>query len=106
VTHVVVRRVALGLSAVCVSAATLFAWIANRSVPPAPGVQAASPAPTAGARLFEAQCAGCHPIEQLRETLGRAPDRQIRRREVEVFLAAHGTTTADEDRAIVEYLMR
>jgi hypothetical protein len=97
--HVVVTRVSLALGAVFVTAACVFAWLANRPAPrPAP------PAASMVAQLFESRCASCHSVEEMLRVLREAPDPQAKRRELETFLTSHGEATAEEDRAILDYL--
>ena len=82
------------------AAAGLFAWwVRGASVHPA-----GPPRTPQGAALYEQYCARCHAGDDLAGALrtGGAP----KRAEWESFLRDHGRATADEDRAILDYLAR
>lgn len=82
------------------AAAGLFAWWVGEEP-----VRLVEPPRTAqGAALYEQYCARCHMGDDLAGTLrtGGAP----KRAEWESFLRDHGRASADEDRAILDYLAR
>jgi mono/diheme cytochrome c family protein len=95
----------LALAAVFVAIAVGFGRLANR--PPASFGEPVPGAPAAanGAQLFETYCASCHTVEELRRVASRRSDRGRTRIELERFLEKHGDGSAEQDRAIVAYLM-
>jgi len=99
--HVTVRRAALLLGSVFLVCAGLFASLVSREPAAAP---ASLPAPgPAGAALFQTYCAACHTVESLRPFV-TGPD--VRRDELEAFLADHGDASGEDDRLILDYLSR
>ena len=99
--HVSVRRLARALAAGFLVAAAAFAWIAGRS---APTVSGAGPEGASGGLVFDAHCALCHQVDDLLVPLRAADDVPAALRNLEVFLATHGDTSADDDRLIRVYL--
>ena len=94
------RRAAVLVAIAIVAAAGLFAWWVRED-----GTQVAGPPPAArGAELYEQYCARCHTGDDLAGALraGGSP----KRAEWESFLLDHGRASADEDRAILDYLAR
>lgn len=92
-----------GLIAVFAGATMLFAWSASRQIPPVAG-RIGLTAAAAGARLFDAHCAGCHDAAALHRDVTASPDPAARLREWSELLTSHGAASAEEDRAILEYL--
>jgi mono/diheme cytochrome c family protein len=103
-----VRLTTCGVAGLIAIAAVVFGWrAAPRDV--APPVSAGTPARPAtvapsGAGLFERHCGGCHTAGDLARGLRAAPDPAARRAAVMQFLESHGSATADEDRAVLDYL--
>jgi mono/diheme cytochrome c family protein len=95
--HTAVTRVVLGLAALLVAAAVLFAWLA------AP--RAADAAAPDGEALFRGACARCHTASELALGLRRAGDRPAAVSRLLELLVDHGSTSTAEDRAIAEYLV-
>ena len=102
--HELVTRAALGLCTLLLCAALLFARIT------APASQAAppdrEPADDPGAALFALHCAGCHETAEMVDVLNAGSDRASAEEDMRSFLAAHGGSSAEEDRAIVAWLAR
>lgn len=98
--HVIVSRVSVLLTLLLLAAAVLFVQL----VTPARDSRRAQAAatPPSGSRLFEAHCASCHTLDDLRAPF--ADGSAARRLELERFLADHGDASRDDDRAIVEYV--
>lgn len=97
-----VRMFVIALAALLAAIAVGFGWLANREPTPSSGEPAVA---ANGAQLFETYCASCHTVEAMRRVASGRTDRERTRVELERFLEAHGDASADEDRAIVAYLM-
>ena len=92
-----------GLIAIFAVAAMLFAWVASRQHPSVAGGIDPTAA-GAGAELFDVHCVGCHDAAVLHLALAASPDPAARLREWSELLTSHGTASAEEDGAILEYL--
>lgn len=57
-----------------------------------------------GAQLFATYCALCHKPAELARRLQDAADSEAARADMATFLARHGRSNADADRAIINYL--
>jgi len=105
-THVTVTRATFTFSGALAVLAVAFGCLANR--PPAttpPAAPAASTAPHPGEELFAAYCTGCHTIDEAIAFVRARPDAVTARRDLTTLLASHADTTADQDTAIVDYLV-
>jgi len=111
--HVVVPRVALGISLALVAASLLFARArsaGSRSRPfrireDASETIDAGLDRVAGERLFQRHCASCHTIEELSVLPASDRDRGLAVLEMLEFLGEHGASNAAEDRRILVYLL-
>lgn len=106
-THVVVTRVLVLLTAAWIGAAMLFAW--RLSLAPAepstePAV-AANPTPGDAAATFERRCGACHLAADLAVGLRAKPDPAARGRTLDSLLEGHGSATDAERAVLVAYLV-
>jgi mono/diheme cytochrome c family protein len=108
-THTIVTRVALGVCAMCVGAAVLFAYLA--AAPAAQAHDAGAPAaqakaePHPGKAPYDRHCAGCHAIDEAEGMLRDGGSNLDANAAAMVeFLKNHGRSSDAEDRAIVEYI--
>jgi mono/diheme cytochrome c family protein len=86
------------------AAAGIFAWWVREESVRLPRASATAQEAAGGAALYEQYCARCHRDDDLAGALrrGGAP----KRTEWESLLRDHGKASADEDRAILDYLAR
>ena len=92
-----VRATSRALTLAFALSTLLFAWDVR-----ATGDSGAPP--VTGAEAFERSCARCHAADELGQPL-RGPDGARTTLEMLRFLDDHGSESAREDRAIVEYLL-
>jgi mono/diheme cytochrome c family protein len=96
-----VRLTTVGLAALIIGASLIFAWAVNQT----PARIHYGAGPPDGRVLFDARCGGCHPAADLVDRLRAAPDLGTKARELDAFLAGHGHSTPEENRAIATYLV-
>lgn len=101
-THQAVTRAMLVFTGSMAAAAVAFGCLANRPVQPVAG---APTGPLPGEALFQSHCVGCHTIDEAVLYVRAAADPDAARSELTALLAAHGDSSADEDRLIVDYVL-
>ena len=107
-----VRLTTFGVAALLGIGALVFGWRAAARHTAGPTAEEAAAPPTAPAapmpavELFDRHCGACHTADDLTRGLRAAGDPAVRRRELDRFLASHGSASADDDRAILDYLFR
>ena len=101
--HDLVTRAAIGLTALLVAAALLFAW-SVRVDPALEHASAREGGSAAGERAFHAHCARCHEVDEIVSDMGRHADFDEASRSLLELLSGHGDAGASDDRAIVDHL--
>lgn len=116
--HVIVTRVAVGVSALCAAAALLFAWLASAPVAsqaaagtadhattPTPGQPLASSSPHPGEALFERYCGACHSVAEVERMMKEGgTDLAANAATMVAFLENHGKSSDEQDRIIVGFI--
>ena len=108
-THTIVTRVAVGVCALCVGAAVLFAYLASTPTSHAQNTAAqtvqAKAEPHPGAALYDRHCAGCHTIDEAEGMLKvSGPNLDASAKAMVEFLKSHARSSDQEDVVIVEYI--
>lgn len=100
--HLIVSRVTVLLASFFLVAALLFVRLVTPELErnSAPGMEAAID----GSALFDTHCSSCHASDAFQTEFRELSD--VRRRQLEQFLADHGDAAPEEDRAILAYLSR
>jgi hypothetical protein len=101
--HGLAPRTVAALAVVLIAASFAFAWLVSRKEPISSSGRSA---PVDGARAFELRCVRCHALEELAAPLRGSPDPSAASAELLGFLSGHGDAPLEEDRAIVEHLLR
>lgn len=107
-TYAGVSRLVVAMAAALAAAAVGFAIVTTEPAPfdPAEAVERTAGASLGAAdeALFAARCGECHERQGLVDYLRAGPDIDLRRRQMEVFLAAHGPASGDEIPRLAGYL--
>lgn len=106
--HDLVTRFALGLCALLLGACLVFALFTAPAAQHAPRASAEDGDGLAalGAELYALHCASCHEPAEMVDVLHAGAEREAAQAALRDFLATHGGSDAEEDRAIVEWLAR
>jgi hypothetical protein len=99
-------RATLGLGAVFIVAAIVFAIRGGPSPPEGASVAGSGPASGAGAALFHDRCARCHDTGDFAGWAKKHPDPGERRQWLERVLASHFSPPVEERAAILAYIQQ
>lgn len=120
--HVIVTRVAVGVTTLCAGAALLFAYLVTPSesqarvgdavaltsdpMPLASESEAQTQAtPHAGAELYERYCSSCHTLgEAISMMLAGGANLDANAKVMTAFLKDHGKSDDAQDRLIVDFI--
>lgn len=110
-THTIVTRVALGVCALCVGAAVLFAYMATTPTSHAEAATAQSAQtksePHPGEALYDRHCAGCHTLAEAEGMLkAGGPNLDANAKQMVEFLKSHGSASDAQDALIVEFIRK